>query len=58
MSNLSEREKAARQRLKNDFPHYAEKCLKIPRLRTPNRREATSRKSSIGMQEQEYVARR
>ncbi len=29
MSGLSERERAIRQRLKGDFPHYAEKCLKI-----------------------------
>lgn len=27
--NLSEREKAIRQRLKDDFEHYAERCLKI-----------------------------
>ncbi|MBZ4400410.1 hypothetical protein, partial [Myxococcus sp. AS-1-15] len=26
---LSPREKAIRQRLKDDFPHYAEKCLRI-----------------------------
>ncbi len=29
MSGLSERERAIRQRLKGDFPQYAEKCLKI-----------------------------
>ena len=29
MSKLSDREKAIRQRLKDDFPHYAERCLKI-----------------------------
>lgn len=29
MSGLDEREKAIRQRLKDDFPHYAEKCLSI-----------------------------
>ena len=29
MSGLPEREKAILQRLKGDFPHYAEKCLKI-----------------------------
>ena len=29
MSGLSDREKTIRQRLKDDFPHYAEKCLKI-----------------------------
>lgn len=29
MTSLSDREKAIRQRLKSDFPHYAEKCLKI-----------------------------
>lgn len=29
MANLSEREKAIRQRLKDDFPHFADKCLKI-----------------------------
>lgn len=27
--SLSERERKIRQRLKSDFPHYAEKCLKI-----------------------------
>ncbi len=27
--SLSEKDKAIRQRLKDDFPHYAEKCLKI-----------------------------
>ena len=29
MSDLSEREKGIRQRLKDDFPHYAKKCLTI-----------------------------
>ena len=29
MSGLPERERAILQRLKGDFPHYAEKCLKI-----------------------------
>lgn len=29
MSSLSDREKSIRQRLKDEFPHYAEKCLKI-----------------------------
>ena len=29
MSGLQERERAILQRLKGDFPHYAEKCLKI-----------------------------
>lgn len=29
MSGLSDRERAIRQRLKDDFPHYAAKCLKI-----------------------------
>lgn len=29
MTSLSDREKAIRQRLKNDFPHYAERCLRI-----------------------------
>lgn len=29
MSSLSDREKAIRQRLKDDFPHYASRCLKI-----------------------------
>lgn len=29
MSSLSDRERAIRQRLKDDFPHYAAKCLRI-----------------------------
>lgn len=29
MSSLTEREKAIRQRLKSDFEHYADKCLRI-----------------------------
>lgn len=29
LSSLSERERAIRQRLKDDFPHYASRCLKI-----------------------------
>lgn len=29
MSGMTPRERAIRQRLKNDFPHYAEKCLKV-----------------------------
>lgn len=29
MSNLDDRERAIRRRLKSDFPHYASKCLKI-----------------------------
>lgn len=29
MPSLSDRERAVRQRLKDDFPHYAAKCLKI-----------------------------
>ena len=29
MSNLSDRERAIRGRLKEDFPHYAVKCLKV-----------------------------
>ncbi len=29
MSGLPERERAILQRLKGDFPHYAEKCLRI-----------------------------
>jgi len=29
MSSLSDRERSIRQRLKDDFPHYARKCLKI-----------------------------
>jgi hypothetical protein len=29
LSSLSDRERAIRQRLKSDFPHYASKCLRI-----------------------------
>lgn len=29
MANLSDREKSIRRRLRDDFPHYAEKCLSI-----------------------------
>ncbi|MEQ1718667.1 MAG: hypothetical protein ABL907_22220, partial [Hyphomicrobium sp.] len=29
MSSLSDRELAIRQKLKDDFPHYASRCLKI-----------------------------
>lgn len=29
LASLSDREKAVRQRLKDDFPHYAQRCLKV-----------------------------